>query len=114
IIVDCYFPTPKSSAKLVHDLGVEFRDRGHEVIVLTPSESINAPIDVSVESGLQIVRVRSGKIKGATNFFRALNEIRLSRTLWKHGEQFLWSNPCDLIVFYSPSIFFGGLVRRLK
>jgi glycosyltransferase involved in cell wall biosynthesis len=114
IIVDCYFPTPKSSAKLVHDLGAEFRDRGHEVIIFAPSELISEPIEVSVESGMQIARVKSGKIKGATNFYRALNEIRLSNTLWKRGEQFLRSHPCDLIVFYSPSIFFGALVTRLK
>jgi glycosyltransferase involved in cell wall biosynthesis len=114
IIVDCYFPAPKSSAKLVHDLGAEFRDRGHEVIILAPSELISEQIEVSIESGMQIARVKSGKIKGATNFCRALNEIRLSNTLWKRGEQFLRSHPCDLIVFYSPTIFFGALVRRLK
>jgi glycosyltransferase involved in cell wall biosynthesis len=114
IIVDCYFPTPKSSAKLVHDLGAEFRDRGHDVIILAPSESISKQIEVSIESGMQIARVKSGKIKGATNFYRALNEIRLSNTLWKRGEQFLRSHPCDLVVFYSPSIFFGALVKRLK
>ncbi|MCU1306373.1 MAG: Alpha-D-kanosaminyltransferase [Acidobacteriaceae bacterium] len=112
--MDCYFPTPKSSAKLVHDLGAEFRDRGHEVIILAPAELISGQIEVSIESGMQIVRVKSGKIKGATNFHRALNEIRLSNTLWKRGEQFLRSHPCNLIVFYSPSIFFGALVRRLK
>jgi glycosyltransferase involved in cell wall biosynthesis len=114
IIVDCFFPSSKSSAKLVHDLGAEFRDHGCEVIILAPSELISEPIEVSTEFGMQIARVKSGKIKGATNFYRALNEIRLSDTLWKRGEQFLRSHPCDLIVFYSPTIFFGALVQRLK
>lgn len=114
IIVDCYYPTTKSSAKLVHDLGVEFVARGHEVIVLAPSEAIGKPIEVSEEDGLRIARVRTGKIKGAKLVARAWQEVRLSRNLWAGAEDFLKANPCDLIVFYSPSIFFGALVMRLK
>jgi hypothetical protein len=40
--------------------------------------------------------------------------MRLSAVLWKAGREFFRSHPCDLIAFYSPTIFFGPLVRRLK
>ena len=114
IIVDCYYPATKSSAKLVHDLGLEFKSRGHDVIVLCPSDSIKNDFELSIEEGLQIARVRTGKIKGASRFKRALQEIGLSRKIWKKAGKYLSENPRDLIVFYSPSIFFGALVRRLK
>lgn len=114
IIVDCYYPTTKSSAKLVHDLGVEFRRIGHDVVVLAPSESIAGKFEVTTEDGLRIARVRTGKIKGANLAMRAWQEVRLSQNLWNGAQEFLRANPCDLVVYYSPSIFFGALVARLK
>jgi glycosyltransferase involved in cell wall biosynthesis len=114
IIVDCYYPTTKSSAKLVHDLGVEFRQTGHDVIVLAPSESIASKFEVTTEDDIRIARVRTGKIKGANLAMRAWQEARLSRNLWNGAQDFLRANPCELVVYYSPSIFFGALVARLK
>ncbi len=114
LVVDCYYPETKSSARLVHDLGAEMRQQGHEVIVLAPSESIQHQMEISTGEGLRIVRVKTGKLKGAAKVLRAIREVRLSETLWHKAGKFLRANPCDLIVFYSPSIFFGSLVRRLK
>src|ERR1035437_5383193 len=34
--------------------------------------------------------------------------------MWRGAREFFQENPCELVVFYSPTIFFGGLVRRLK
>lgn len=114
IIVDCYYPTTKSSAKLVHDLGLEFLRKGHEVIVLAPSNAINHSFESNIEDGLRIARVRTGKIKGANLVMRGWREVRLSRNLWNGAKRFLRENPCDMIVYYSPSIFFGRLVAKLK
>lgn len=114
LIVDCYFPTSKSSAKQMHDLGIELTRRGHDVILMAPCEAIRKDVEISSENGLHIVRVKSERIKGAPRLLRAIREIRLSNILWRNGKEFLQENPCDLIVFYSPSIFFGSLVRRLK
>ena len=114
ILVDCYYPSSKSSAKLIHDLGVELHQQGNEVIVVTPSESKTRDLDVSREEGLLIARIKTGKIKGAPKVYRALQEARLSTTLWRKGKQFFQEHPSDLIIFYSPSIFWAPLVRRLK
>jgi O26-antigen biosynthesis N-acetyl-L-fucosamine transferase len=114
IIVDCYLPSTKSGATLVHDLGVEFRRQGHEVTVLTPSDTIGQPLQLSTEQDLRVARVKTKAIKGAKKLFRAIREAGLPGTLWRHARSFLLANPADLIVFYSPTIFFGALVRRLK
>jgi len=45
---------------------------------------------------------------------RAIREARLSQAIWRRTRQFLLANPADLILFYSPTIFFGKLVRLLK
>jgi glycosyltransferase involved in cell wall biosynthesis len=34
--------------------------------------------------------------------------------MWRQGRGFFQKYRCDLIIYYSPSIFFGPLVRRLK
>jgi glycosyltransferase involved in cell wall biosynthesis len=114
IIADCYLPSLKSGAKLIHDLGVEFRRQGHEVTILTPSDAISEGLQVRTEDGLCIARVKSGTIKGTTKLCRAIREMRLSDTLWRRAKSFLLARSVDLIVFYSPTIFFGPLVRRLK
>src|SRR5205085_744499 len=94
--------------------GAEFIARGHEVIILAPSEAIREALEICEEDGMRIARVRTGKIKGAGLAQRAWQEVRLSRSLWNGAQGFLKANRCDLIVFYSPSIFFGALVARLK
>jgi O26-antigen biosynthesis N-acetyl-L-fucosamine transferase len=111
ILVDCYFPSIKSSAKLTHDLAVELERRGNKVIVLTPTECRTT---ATVEEGVSVIRVKAGKIKGAGKVRRAINEARLSANLWWKARRFLHQNPCELIIFYSPTIFFGSLVARLK
>ena len=114
LLVDCYLPHSKSSATQMHELGVEFRRQGHEVTILTPSDTIPKAFHVSTEDGLRIVRVKSGRIKGTAKLLRALREVRLSQSIWRRTRPFLLANPADLILFYSPTIFFGKLVRLLK
>lgn len=114
LIVDCYLPSIKSSAKLIHDLAVEFCRRGHEVIVTAPADALAGPKQLAVEDGIKILRIGTGPIKQAGKITRGFNEARLSSVIWKAAKDFFLSNHCDLIVFYSPSIFFGRIVTKLK
>ena len=114
IVVDCYLPYKKSSAKLVHDLGAEFHRQGHEVIIVAPDHALITPSQVTVEQGMTILRVRSCPIKGVERITRAINEIRLSSIIWKAGKTFFKSNQCDFIILYAPSIFFAALIKKLK
>jgi glycosyltransferase involved in cell wall biosynthesis len=103
-----------SSAKLIHDLATEFLRLGHEPIVVAPDESILKDTEITIGSGIKVLRVRTGKIKTASRLVRGFNEARLSNIIWEKGRRFFEENPCDLIVYYSPTIFFGSLVMRLK
>jgi glycosyltransferase involved in cell wall biosynthesis len=79
-----------------------------------PSDAITDALQVSDEEGLQIARVKMGKIKGTPKIARAIQEVRLSNVIWRSARRFLKANPADAIIYYSPTIFFGALVRRLK
>lgn len=114
VIVDCYLPSTKSSAKLIHDLALELERTNHDVTVLAPSDDLLQAFAVSYEDGVRVARVRTKRIKGASRILRALRERALSDVMWRCGRSFFETHPHDAIIFYSPSIFFGKLVRRLK
>ena len=98
----------------MYDLAAEFLRLGHEPIVVAPDENILKDVEITIENGIKVLRVRTGKIKTASRWIRGLNEARLSGIIWKKGRHFFDENPCALIVYYSPTIFFGSLVKRLK
>lgn len=114
LLIDSYLPSSKAGGKLIHDLGVEFNSRGHQVTVLTPSPAVTAPVTVTNENGLRVIRVKTGRIKGTPKPVRAFQEMNLSRTLWRKARRHLISDPADLIIFYAPTIFWSPLVKRLK
>lgn len=119
IIVDCYLPKVNAGTKLIYDLGVELSGRGNEVTILTPLETITGAFEleqVQLKTGqtMHVARVRTGQIKGASRMARACQEFLLSATMWRAAGPYLKAHPADLIIFYSPSIFFGTLVKRLK
>ena len=114
LLVVYYLPSTMSSAKLIHDLATEFHRLGHDPVVVAPDESISDDTEITRDNGIAVLRVRTGKIKTASRVLRGFNEAILSTLIWEKGKRFFKDNPCDLIVYYSPTIFFGSLVRRLK
>lgn len=114
LIAVYYSPSTTSVAKMMQDLALEYVRNGHEVMVATPSDAVQGAFAVTEEAGVTVVRVKIGNLKYANKALRGWRENRLSASMWRKTRKFFIENPCDLIVFYSPTIFFGGLVRRLK
>ena len=114
LIVVYYPPSTTSAAQMMRDLAVELVRRGHQVMVATPTDVVERAVSVTVEDGVTVVRVKAGEMKNANKVVRLWRESRLSSTMWRRARDVFQKNPRDLIVFYSPTIFFGELVRRLK
>lgn len=114
LIVVYYPPSETSAAQMMHALAHEFCRLGHEVIVATPSEGSRGAQRIQEEDGITVVRIPVGTLRKVGNAIRMWRESRISKTMWRRGKRFFRSNRCDLIVFYSPTIFFGELVGRLK
>jgi glycosyltransferase involved in cell wall biosynthesis len=114
LLVVYYPPSTTSAAQLLRDLALEYVRLGHEVIVATPSDSVEGTMSITDEDGVTVVRVKVGNLKYTNRALRMWREIRLFAKMWRSAREFFQENPCELIVFYSPTIFFGGLVRRLK
>lgn len=114
LIVDTYIPSPKSAAKHFYDLAVELAVLGHEPTVITCSDQVEDDCSITVEDQVRVIRVRTPEMKSPSRVLRALREIRLPFTVWRRAGSNLRSTRYDLIVFYSPTIFWGPLVYRLK
>jgi len=98
----------------MHELGVEFVKRGNAVTVVTPDPTIGSAQEIAHLDGVTVCRFRTGKIKNTSKIIRLVNEMLLSFNAWKSYKNYFKEEPHDLIVFLSPSIFWSGLVEKLK
>jgi len=115
LITDDYLPASiKVGAKMMHELAIEFVSRGHTVTVVTPSPDLTNRIEISELDGVVLCRFRSGEIKNVSKVKRAINETLLSYHAWRAYKAYFQQHPHDLIIYYSPTIFWGCLVARLK
>lgn len=115
IIIDDYLPESiKVGAKMVHELACEFKEEGDDVTVVTPVAKQKEKTHISTLDGITVCRFRSGEIKNIGKIKRAINETLLSHHAWKSLKSHFKENPHDMIIYYSPTIFWGGLVERLK
>jgi glycosyltransferase involved in cell wall biosynthesis len=115
IVVDDYWPdSVKVTAKMMHELAVEFVQSGHSVTVITPGVDNIQALAVSTLDGVTVCRFRSPKIKNTSMAKRLVNEFLLPYRAWAYGRQHFKAHPHDLIVYWSPSIFWTFLIKRLK
>ncbi|GAB2767852.1 glycosyltransferase family 4 protein [Salinimicrobium soli] len=115
LLVDDYLPhSTKIGAKMMHELGLALLNEGHQVSVATPDYRVSGKYVIEDLEGLRVYRFRSPDVKAPSKVRRAINESLLSFNGWRNLKSHFYKNPCDLIIYYSPSIFFGPLVTKLK
>ena len=115
LLVDDYLPASiKVAAIMMHHLAKELQSQGHEVTVCTPDETLVDKYFVEEYEGVRVLRFKAGAIKNVSKIRRAINETLLSFLAWRSLKEHFVADQFDLIVFYSPTIFFGHLVKRLK
>ena len=115
-IIDDYLPnSTRVGSKMLHELALEFIDLGHEVTVITPNVKAGVnKLDISQLDGVNIWRFANGPVKDVGKIKRAINETLMSFNAWKAISSSILKDTFDGVVYYSPSIFFGPLVNRIK
>jgi len=115
LIIDDYMPDSiKVGAKMMHELACELKKQGHEVTVVTPAPKQKEKVRISALDGVTVCRFRSGEIKNIGKIKRAINETLLSTYAWRSLKSYFKAHPHEMIIYYSPTIFWGGLVAGLK
>ena len=115
VIADAYPPLKTSGAVQIRDLVAEFSSQGHEVTVILPLPSLDKLWSTERRGNLTVLRLKAPRTKDVSYFRRAIAEYRLSGAMYRN---FLRSpfrdTKFDGIVWYSPTIFLGALVAKLK
>ena len=114
-IADAYPPMKTSGAVQIRDLVAEFVKQGHGVTLLLPDANIRDDWQLNDHGKLQILRLKSPETKNVSYVRRAIAEYMLSGQIFRHLQKSPLKNmQWDAIVWYSPTIFFGKLVQKLK
>ncbi|VEA46526.1 Putative glycosyl transferase [Salmonella enterica subsp. arizonae] len=115
LIIDDYLPdSTRVGAKMFHELAQEFIQRGHDVTVIYPDTSLQEKVLFDSFQGVKTWRFKSGSLKDVSKIQRAINETLLSYRAWNAIKNQIKEETFDGVVYYSPSIFWGHLVKKIK
>ena len=115
IIADTFPPLRTSGAVQLRDLSREFVRQGHAVCVLLPETNQSENWRLEEIEGLQILRLKAPRSKDIGYVRRTLAELAMPFFMLKNMRKSpLALEHWDGVVWYSPSIFHGPLVRALK
>ena len=116
MLVTEHFPPRSSSAAVqLRDLSREFVRQGHQLTVLLPDPAIRSRWTFEKMDGAEVLRLKMPSIRGSGYICRTLSEALMPLLMMRQlRTSTLFEFKCDGIIWYSPSIFHGPLVRNLK
>lgn len=115
LIIDDYLPySTRVGAKMFHDLACYYVSLGYQVTVITPVENQKEKLIQHQLDSVNVWYFSSGSIKDTHKIKRAINETLLSFRAWSAISSKVKPDTFDGIIYYSPSIFFGSLVSKIK
>lgn len=115
LIADAFPPLRSSGSVQLRDLSREFVRQGHSVCVLLPAPDQVEPWKLEVFDGVQVLRLKAPRTKDIGYLRRTLAELAMPFAMLRNMEKSpLLMERWDGVVWYSPSIFHGPLVRKLK
>lgn len=115
LIADAYPPLRSSAAVQLRDLSEEFARQGHQITMMVASPEQPQPWLLEEWRGVQVLRLKTPRTKDIDYVRRTLGEFLMPHAMWRNLQQSpLAGQQWDGVVWYSPSIFLGPMVKRLK
>ncbi len=116
VLVSIHYPPLRTSAAVqMSDLAQGFIQQGHEVLVITTSEDIEADSSLRMADGVKVLCLSGLSISSASYLGRAVYEFTLPfLMIFGLLKSPFKNDKWDLIAWYSPTIFFGPLILYLK
>jgi glycosyltransferase involved in cell wall biosynthesis len=115
VISTDYPPLRTSAAVMLRDLVQQFAALGHRPVVIVPSLTSDQPWTVERLDGIEVLRVAAPPTRASTHLRRAIAEMWLPFAMLRNVRKSPFrSVKWDLLVWYSPPIFFGPLIWALR
>lgn len=115
IVADSFPPMRTSAAVHINDLALELARQGHSVTVIVPNSSNKSLLSIKDFNGYRLVSIATPKTKDVSYFRRVIAEFVSPYVIYHRLRSSSISNEIfEGIIWYSPSIFFGPLIARLK
>ena len=115
LIADAFPPLRTSGAIQLRDLSIEFIRQGHSISVMLPDPDLLESYSIENWAGVQIIRLRTPALRNVGYFRRTFGEFLMPFFMLHHWRKSpVIREQWDGIIWYSPSIFFGPLVKSLK
>ena len=115
LVADVFAPLRSSGAVQLRDLSLELVAQGHEVTVLVASPELQEPYTLETLGGLKILRLKTPATRDRGYVARTIGELCMPFAMLKGLKQSPFAKEVwDGLVWYSPSIFLGPLVKRIK
>lgn len=110
-----YPPLRTSAAVQLRDLSREFAAQGHRPVVIVPSPMSDKPWVVEQLDGVEVLRVAAPPTRSPSFVRRAIAEMWLPFAMYFNIRRSPFASAnWDLLVWYSPPIFFGPLIAKLR
>ena len=115
LIADTFFPEKNSAALMLFSLANHIHNENIELLVVTPHQNPKQKIKFLKEDGYNHLKFYCPFLKSNNLILRTFGELFLSKIFIKNTKitknYFIDTN---LIISYSPTIFFGPYVKYLK
>ena len=110
-----YPPLRTSAAVQLRDLAQQFVALGHKPVMIVPSLTADQPWKIEPEDGVDVLRIAAPPTRAASLIRRGLAEMWLPFAMMRGIRRSpLRSARWDVLVWYSPPIFFGLLIWTLR
>jgi len=116
LVADAFPPMKTSGAVQMRDLVSELASKGHQLTVLLPDSTIEGNWEREEYSyNVTLLRLRALPTKDIHYLWRAIGEQLLSFFMYQNLKRSPFRDATwDALIWYSPTIFFGSLVHRIK
>ena len=115
LISDAFPPLRSSAAVQLRDLSREFEEKKNKLTVMLPDSNIKSNWILENMGNIRILRLKCPPIKDISYLRRSINELLMPYFMYKNLKKSPYlKNKYDGIIWYSPSIFHGPFIQRLK
>lgn len=115
VVADVYPPLRSSGAVQLRDLSREFVAQGHDTDVLVASPGLDRPYRIEEMDGVTVVRLRAPRTRDMGYVRRMAGELLMPFAMLRNLKASPFADRrYDAIIWYSPTIFLGPIVRWLK